>query len=402
MMSRRTLLWGAFLAVHVLVAWLGWVLPGGAMGDVVLVYRPWSAAALQGEGIVGITEAWVYPQLALVPMLLAQALAVPFAALGPDGAYLVGWALLVTVGDALGFAALLGDGRTRRRRRAAWFWTAALLLLGPVALYRIDAITVPMAVIGGLWLAQRPWAGAALLTLGAWVKIWPGALVLAALAAGRSVRVVLLVAASVTVVAAAALMSLGAGDNLLGFVFEQGQRGLQIEAVAATPFLWLAAAGQAAIEYDFDILTYQIVAPGASVVAAMLTPVMVAAVAGVLVIGLVRSGQGVAWQRLLPPLSMAFVTALIVTNKVGSPQFETWLIAPVILWLVFDRARARVACALVLIVCALTFAIYPLTYSGLLGAQLLPVALVTARNALLVALLVHSTQVLLRSPLPAR
>ena len=76
--GRTALLWGVFLAVHAVVAWLGWVLPAQPMGDVVLVYQPWSSAALGGGPVVGITESWVYPQLALMPMLLAQLLAVPF------------------------------------------------------------------------------------------------------------------------------------------------------------------------------------------------------------------------------------------------------------------------------------------------------------------------------------
>src|SRR5690606_33003198 len=87
-----------------------------------------------------------------------------------------------------------------RRRRAAWFWTAALLLLGPIALYRIDAITVPVAIAGGVWLAQHPRLGAALLTAGAWIKIWPGAVVVAAIAAGRRSWRVAATASSVTAV----------------------------------------------------------------------------------------------------------------------------------------------------------------------------------------------------------
>lgn len=402
MRSRRLVLWCAFLIAHALVAWLGWALPGEPMGDVVRVYQPWSAAALGAGGVVGLTAPWVYPQLALAPMLLAQVLAVPFSALGAAGAYLIGWALLVTLGDAVAFAVLLERGRTRRRRSAAWFWIAALVLIGPVAMYRIDAITVPLAIVGGLWLAQRPRTAAVLLTVGAWVKIWPGALVLAAVTAGRSVRAVLLTAASVTAAVVTLLLLLGAGENLLGFVTEQGARGLQIEAVAATPFLWMAVAGGASIEYDLGILTYQVVAPGASVVAAVLTPVMVAVVAGTVIIGLVQAGRGVAWQRLMPPLALLLVTALIVTNKVGSPQFETWLIAPVLLWIVFDRARAHTAVALVLVLGALTFAVYPLTYTGLLQAEALPVLLVTVRNALLIVLLVHSIRAVLRAPLTPR
>jgi len=397
--GRTALLWGVFLAVHAVVAWLGWVLPAQPMGDVVLVYQPWSSAALGGGPVVGITESWVYPQLALVPMLLAQLLAVPFTvALGQQAGYLIGWALLVTLCDLLGFAALVGRGGTRRRRVAAWFWIGALLLLGPIAMYRIDAITVPVVVAGGLWLAHRPRVGAALLTIGAWVKIWPGAVVVAAIAAGRRSWQVLLSAASVTIVIIGVLLMLGAGGNLLGFLGMQTGRGLQIEAVGATPFLWMVVAGAARIEYSYEILTFQITAPGADLVSMLLTPLMVLVVAGILVVGALRARGGAAWQRLLPPLTLALVTGLMVTNKVGSPQFHTWLIPPVILWIVFDRARSRTAGVLVLVLCTLTFAIYPLTYDQLLRAAALPMLLLTARNLLLVVLLVHAVHAVVRVP----
>jgi hypothetical protein len=393
-------LWGAFLAAHALVAWLGWVLPSQPMGDVVLVYQPWSSAALGGRDIVGITEDWVYPQLALAPMLLAQLLAVPFVvAFGKLGAYLVGWALLVTLCDALGFAALVRRGSTRRRRIAAWFWIAALVLLGPIAMYRIDAITVPLAVAGGLWLAQHPRTGTVLLTIGAWVKIWPGALVLAAVAAGRRAWRVLATAASVSIAIVVLLLLLGAGQHVFGFLAAQTGRGLQIEAVAASPFLWQALFGAARIDYSYDILTFQIIAPGADAVSSALTVVMIVVAAGILVLGVLRARAGAAWQRLLPPLALALVTGLMVTNKVGSPQFHTWLIAPVVLWFVFDRARAQTAALLVLVLCALTFTIYPLTYDGLLRAEALPILLVSVRNALLVVLLIHAVRGILRAPI---
>lgn len=394
--ARSTVLWGAFIAAHLVVAWLGWVLPSQPMGDVVLVYQPWSAAALGGDAVVGVTDTWVYPQLALAPMLLAQLLAVPFSVgLGQHAGYLLGWALLVTICDLLGFAALVRDGGTRRRRVAAWFWIAALLLLGPIAMYRIDAITVPLAVAGGLWLAQRPRTGALLLTIGAWVKVWPAAIVLGALAAGRRLRQVLLTAVSATVAITGILLLLGAGEHVFGFLTAQTGRGLQIEAVAATGFLWMAVTGAARIEYDHAILTFQIVAPGAGAVSAVLTPVMVLSTAGILLVGILRARRGAAWQRLLPPLALALVSGLIITNKVGSPQFQTWLIAPVVLWIVFDRSRAQTAALLVLLSCILTFVVYPLTYDGLLHADPLPVLVLTARNLVLVALLVHAVRAVL-------
>ncbi|WP_297554601.1 hypothetical protein [Microbacterium sp.] len=397
--ARVVALWSVFLIVHALTAWAGWVYPSQPMGDVVLVYEPWASSALGGGPIVGVTETWVYPQLALVPMLVAAVLSAPLVPLlGVSSAYLVGWAVLVVILDAVAFAVLVGRAPSHARRVAAWFWCGALVLLGPIALYRIDAITVPIAVIGGLWLVSRPAVGAALLTIGAWIKIWPGALVLAAVVALRARVRVLVAAAVVSVGVVATLLLLGADTEVLGFLTEQTGRGLQIEAVAATPFLWLAVAGAARIEYSFEILTFQITAPGVDAVSAALTPLMVLSVLAVTVLGALKAMRGAIFPRLFPPLALTLVTLLIVTNKVGSPQFQTWLIAPVILWLVLDRARARVPAVLVLALCLLTCLVYPIGYDGLLRADALSVAVLTVRNILLVVLLVLAARALVRVP----
>ncbi len=397
---RLVALWSAFLTVHIAIAVAGWLFPSQPMGDVVLVYEPWSTAALSGGGIVGITEPWVYPQLALVPMLVAKVMSTPLiAALGASEAYLIAWAVLVTVLDAIAFAVLLGRASSRPRRAAAWFSFLALLLLGPIAMYRIDAITVPLAVIGGLWLIRRPAAAAALLTIGAWIKIWPGALVLAAVVAVTSRMRILLTAAAVSAVVVSLLFLLGADTEIFGFLTEQTGRGLQIEAVAATPFLWFAISGAARIEYSFDILTFQVSAQGADAVSAVLTPLMAVLVVIVTGIGGVKAARGASSARLFPPLALSLVTTLIVMNKVGSPQFQTWLIAPAILWFVFDRARAVGPAVLVLALCALTCLVYPLSYDALLRAELLPIIILTARNLLLIVLLAVGIRAVVRVPI---
>lgn len=405
-MSRRTTthvvtLWCAFIVVHAAVAVAGWIFPSQPMGDVVLVYEPWSSSALSGGPVVGITQTWVYPQLALVPMLLAKLMSLPLvASMGASGAYLIAWAVLVIVVDALAFAVLLGRAPSPPRRAGAWFWIAAILLLGPIALYRIDAIAVPLAVIGGLWLTRRPGIAAALLTIGAWIKIWPAALVIAAIVASRHRMRVLLTAAAVTAGTIGALLLLGADTEIFGFLAAQNGRGLQIEAVAATPFLWLVVGGAATIDYSFEILTFQIGAPGADAVAAALTPLMVVVVVVVTGMGAIKAMRGASFSRLFPPLALSLVLSLIVMNKVGSPQFQTWLIAPLVVWFVLDRTRASAPATIVLALSALTCLVYPLTYDALLHGETLPIVILSIRNILLVVGLVLGIRALVRVPTP--
>lgn len=374
-------MWGAFALVHVVVAALGWVLPNQPMGDVYLVYEPWSRQALGGLGIVGVTEAWVYPGLALVPMVLAHA----FTWIA---GYTVAWAIFVILCNALAFALLVGRGRSRGRVIGAWFWLAYLLLLGPIGMYRIDAVTVPLAIAGLLFIAGRPWVGAVLLTLGAWIKIWPVALVASAFVVLRRRGAIAAGAVVATGAVLATVALAGGAPYALGFVTEQTGRGLQLEAPVSMFYLWQAVAGVEGsfLYYDPDILTFQVTGPQVDTLIALMTPLLAVVVLAQVALGAVAVSRGARPVALLPPLALSLVLALIVFNKVGSPQFMSWLIAPLVFWIVLDRRRARPLALAGLALAALTQAVYPLTYGYLLTAEPFAVALLTARNALLVAL----------------
>ena len=130
----------------------------------------------------------------------------------------------------------------------------------------------------------------------------------------------------------------------------------------------------------------------------ILAPLMVVAVLAVTAVGAAKAMRGASFPRLFPPLALTLVVLLIVTNKVGSPQFQTWLIAPVVLWIVLDRVRARILAVVVLALCVLTCLVYPLGYDALLRAEVLPVAVLTVRNLLLLVLLILGVRALVRVP----
>jgi hypothetical protein len=388
----RVPLWVAFVLVHVTVMWLANTYPSQPMGDVYNVYEPWSAEVLRGEGMIGITEQWVYPQLAILPMLGAWV----FGFLG----YTPAWAWFVTACDAAVFALLVGRGRSRGRSVAAWFWLAAILLLGPVALYRLDAITVALAIAGCLWLVRRPWLASVLLAVATWMKVWPAALLGAAVIAVRRRGALIGGALAVSVVTLGAVVALGGAPYAFGFLSDQADRGLQLEAPVSGLYLWQAMLGLpgSAVYYSYDIITFEVTGPGVQTVSAVMTPLLVVAVGAVALLGAWRAWRGAPFATLFPPLALALVLAFVVFNKVGSPQYMSWLVPPIVLGLVLERRRWAGPAAVTLLVSWLTQLVYPVVYDDLIAAQPVAVALLTARNLLLVALLVWTVAALVRTP----
>lgn len=388
--ARRIDVWVAFVLVHAVVGWICLGLPGTGvgeyaiglpLGDVTLVYRPWVEQALGGGPVVGIDSSWVYPIAAIVPMLAAMGF-------GAD-AYGHVWLVLVTVANAAAFAVLLGRGTSRRREAAAWWWLAFIALLGPIALARIDSITVPIAVVALLLVSKHPFVAGVLLALATWMKVWPAALIGALLVASRSRWAILLAGAATSAGIAVVVVVLGGGEYLFGFVTEQTGRGLQIEAPVATPYLWLAAADVPGsfIYYDDQILTFQVTGPGVAAAALVMTPLLGVAVAGTVFAGVLASRNGASVVRLLPSFALALVLVLITFNKVGSPQFQTWLVAPVIVGLVYRGRAFATPAVTVLVLAALTQVVYPYLYVGLLSAEPAMVAVLSVRNVILFAVL---------------
>jgi hypothetical protein len=381
-LGGRAAAWIAFASVHLVLAAVNLLSPTTPMWDVTGVYLSWAESAQGGWVRMGIDLPWVYPILAFAPMTVALAF-------GSDW-YGATWLVMVTLLDAIAFAVLLGRGvLSRRRRAAAWWWLAFLALLGPIALGRIDTVTVPFAIVGLLWAAGRPGVAAALLTAAAWIKVWPAALVATLVVALRRRLEVVIVAASLSAGILGVSLIAGSGSNAFGFIAEQAGRGLQVESPFALPWLWWIVGGatETTIVFDRDIITFQVEGPGVATAARLATPVMAVGVAVVLASGIRAVRRGAHVVALLPPLAIAFTTVLIVANKVGSPQFVTWLAAPVVLGLVLGGGRYLVPAALAAAVALLTHVIYPYWYGWLLIANPGFVLLLTVKVLLLVVML---------------
>ncbi len=394
--SSQISLWAAFVAVHL---WLGLVnlyAPGLPLGDVTIVYKFWMDQAIVANFWVGIDSSFVYPIVSLVPMLIAYAF-------GP-ALYASTWLSMVMILNAVAFAFVTQWGRSQARTATAWWWLGFLLALGPIALGRIDSVTVPLAIVGVLVVARAPRAAVIVLTVATWIKVWPASLLVAAVIALRGrlriIAVTLVTTATIMVVA----LALGSGVNLFSFVTEQTGRGLQIEAPISTGWLWRAVAGDPAtfVYYNQQILTFQVTGPGTDAAAAWMTPLLVIAVVAVCLLGVRATRSGVQPGDLFPPLSLALVATLIAFNKVGSPQFMGWLAVPIVLGLATHAAgygrSFRTPAIMVLIAAGLTQIVYPTFYTELLALNVPILIVLAARNILIFVILGWSVVALVTRP----
>ncbi|HEY3546488.1 MAG TPA: glycosyltransferase 87 family protein [Propionicimonas sp.] len=397
LLRSRTAAWGAFLAVHAWLAFLGVVvIPNQAFWDLQL-YRYWMWLGVHVTQWPGLEAAWVYPAGATIPMLVAGV-----GGLGYGSGYAIAWSLMITALDAAALAVIM---RRRNGLAAAWWWAAFLLLLGPVAMGRLDAVVAPLVVVGLLWGLDRPAVASFLLTVGAWIKVAPGALLAPLfLASRRPWRDVVVPAAAFSAVVVGTVVGLGGGAYAFSFLFEQGARGLQIESVGATPWLLVALFSKSITRWmNQDINTWEIYGPGTSQMASLLGVLFDLAIVAVAVL-LWRRRQTMGdrlWtdrgerHELLVRGALVMTLAMLVVNKVLSPQYIGWLAGPVVVAVAvglpgWDRTRK-----MVLAVAGATQVIFPYLYGQITYGGAGTTLVLAARNVALVVLLVWSVKALL-------
>lgn len=379
--SRKIVVVGAFTAAHALYFGLlrMFIVSGTEYGDVAF-YRQWAAEGVFHGVWAGVQMDWVYPPAALLPMVAALAL-------GPH-LFTLTWMSLCTLLNLAAVLSLLNNPSSKHPWRAAYLWIICTAILGPVVFSRIDGMTGPLVVVGLLAAAARPFFASALLTLGAWMKIWPVGSVLALLVTHSIKRKVLLAGATVTGTVGALVIFGGGAAHLFGFLGAQSDRGLQVEAPLATPALWEAAGGGSAVLHANEGLnTIEIQHGWASAIEPWLNPLLavsVLLVAGLIVVAQLRQSQPF---ELLLVGTLAFTASMIVFNKVGSPQFMIWLVAVIPTGIAVLGWKWRTPAILLLLVCAATTFVFPFNYQQLLHLDAVAVGFLSARNVLLLGIL---------------
>ncbi|WP_170225240.1 glycosyltransferase family 87 protein [Nocardioides albertanoniae] len=356
--------------------WFGWAgAEWGVVGDV-NYYRD-SLDNLASEGVgSSLVE---YPVPALLLLWVPHA-AISLLGLAGD-AYIVAVLVMAALTDLL-FMALIVHGRRGDHPRfgvsgAEALWLVAVPALGATAYARFDLFPGIMVGLAVLYAARRPKVAAAFAALATGAKYWP-ILVIPALAASRRARkpVILTVAVTGTALAGISLV-LGGWDRLMTPLGYQGERGLQIESIFATPAM--VAWGHGAAGYTVDYTEWKAYDISGPSVGGLL---LAATIASVVAAALVIVWWVLAWRRLprgeraehdeetIVWLVLATVAAFLVTNKVLSPQYLLWLLpaAAAGMALLRGRARRRLGIWSVVLVVAtlLTHEIFPRMYGYML------------------------------------
>ena len=378
-------LWLAIALVHFWLIFEANQNPQTSPFNDVNLYGMWVDQGDHGGGWLGISAPWVYPFVAMAPMYLAKLI-------GGTNGILTGWLILIALLNFFGLSAIVDWGQEGKRAyRAAGFYLLFLALLGPVAIGRIDSVATFAAMLGLVQIYRdRLRLGMVFFTLGAWLKIWPVAAALSLYTSAKH-RIGLLLTAIFTSAALLALgFFLGGNEYLFSFINMQGNRGLQVESVAATFWVWAAKAHLpgAGIYFDTALVTNQVSGSFTAEVSSLLGVVMFGALAITAWLSFNAYRAGADFKHLFAATLLTGTLDLIVFNKVGSPQFELWLAVPLMAGILFGLPKWRTPLVGGSLLALLTNLIYPIFYMDLMILGDLGVWLLTLRNAALIALLV--------------
>lgn len=249
---------------------------------------------------------------------------------GNPGAFVWAFATSMLVLDAAMGILVWRLSNPRWRRWAVLTWIVYVTLLGPLAYFRFDMAPAVLAGAGALLARRRPALAGALIACGAALKLWPALLVLPLLGADRRARRTAVGFGVTGAVLALSSLVIGGWQRLMSPLAWQGDRGLQVESLAASPLMWARTAESGGgwtvglSRYN----AYEIIGPGVDVA---LQVASVATLVGFFLAILV--GVRAAWllrrpTRTIATVMIAVILLMIVVNKTLSPQYILWLGGP--------------------------------------------------------------------------
>jgi hypothetical protein len=269
----------------------------------------------------------------------------------------------------------------RHGRRGAWLWVVSGAALGPILWLRYDLIVSFLVLMAVVLRDRRPIVSGSLLGLAILLKLWP-VVVAAAIFVGVQ-RLRWTVAAVGTVAAGVVIDLVSSGwESLTAPIRYQLDRGIQIESLPGSWTLIRRSGEDPEQVWEFAFRSYQLRqdADGLALVGSALLLVVIVGV-------LLR-----VWNESPSPSvgTRATGTALVVVsavtfNTVLSPQYVTWFL-PLVALAVSVMPRPAPTSATTVAVALLTQLTYPWLYREVVYLQPAGLAVLAARNVLLVVL----------------
>ena len=358
-------------------------------GDVDL-YNFWAKGLV--KGIFPINDSmWQYPPLAGVVFAIPQWV---------FGNALTGFIVFMIFIDLLILITLLLTGLNRDILKSsssslhglsgAWFWVLWPILMGPLALTRFDLVPTLFALLALIVLSNRtirPYVSGFLLGVGALVKLWP---MLLFVVYPKKV----LKKSSTSFVSTLILMILFMSTWSVGFtnfLNNQTSRGLQVESIAATPFV-LAKLFGANVEYPFRYGSVEAEALFADEIGLLLNLFTLI----VFMVLFIWNYQNKLNYLNLFDKALVIVMISIALSRVFSPQFWVWVGGLASLALINKQTKLKKVIVLLSISAFLTQLLYPGQYVQLLSGEFLATLLQLSRVTLFVWALVLGTKLLLK------
>ena len=272
-----------------------------------------------------------------------------------------------------------------------WCWLAGIPLLGPVVFGHFDIAATLLAVVA-LYLADSPWGLGAFAGLGAVVKVWPLAVLVGARPGQASKAVLAAVAAAGVIVGGYLTFTHGS----LSFLANQNSRGIEIESVAAQPFLVLRMLGMWHGDIAYQYGSFQVAGPGVGITATVMLASTVLAL-----IFLAWWRWRMSWRpEAVGDAALVATLLLVTTSRVISVQYMIWLIGMAACALVFPRTSQRPVALLLMIAAGLTLLEWMLLLKIVGGAGIVGIggiAVLALRDVLLLAAAVLGAARLWRS-----
>ncbi|MGK4583721.1 glycosyltransferase 87 family protein [Kitasatospora sp. HPMI-4] len=368
--------------IVLMVSGVLWVSGTDVTSDVSVIYHGWYEVLQTGTFPLD-DVTWQYPPGAALVILLPGLL--PWS-------YLVSFFVVCGVLDALTMVLLMRAG-TRRGRSfsGAWVWVAGVPLLGPTVYCRYDILVTAVAVAGLLVLVRRPAIGGILLGIGGLVKIWP-VLALAGTPRGRRTRRSW-TAAAATLGALCFLLAAGM-NGAFEFLKFQRDRGIEVESLGALPLHFARLAGTWNGQVSMNYGSLELLGPWVPLISQLSVAATALGFAWLLLWRL----RAKRWQPATTyDAALAALLIFTVTSRVISPQYLVWLVGVAAVCLTVRGTSQRPVAALILLATFFTTLEFPLLFGQVHHSQPWGVAVLTARNGLLLAATVVSCRRLWRS-----